>query len=228
MICASSNRFAVVSAACLVLGSLGLANACSRESGSNGAPAPATSSRRPVPSDGSSLPPSLTTFPVPTTAADSATAGSTRGSGPQSTRQVLEGFEEVTVRVRRGDGSVSEYCLLLAATEAQRQRGLMQVTDASLGGHPGMLFQFDEDETGGFWMKDTLLPLSIAFIRADGAVVSSTDMEPCPSGTKDCPTYPARGPYRYAVEVPKGRLASIGLDQPDGRLTVGPRSCPSP
>lgn len=126
--------------------------------------------------------------------------------------------------VRRPDGTVRNLCLLLADTEELRQQGLMRVRDPSLGGYPGMLFLFDSDEQGGFWMKNTLLPLSIAYVASDGSIVSSTDMDPCPPDEQRCPTYSAGGPYRYAVEVPKGTLADVGLDGA-ARLTVGDKSC---
>jgi uncharacterized membrane protein (UPF0127 family) len=142
-------------------------------------------------------------------------------------RQLLDGFEEVTVTVTLADGSTREWCLLLAATPESRERGLMFVTDPTLGGYDGMLFQFDEDGSGGFWMKDTRLPLSIAYVAADGSVVSTADMAPCPDGTERCPGYPPDGPYRYAVEVVQGRLDELGLEG-DARLGVGGRSCAPP
>ena len=60
-------------------------------------------------------------------------------------------------------------------------------------------------------MKDTLLPLSIAWYAADGSLVSTADMEPCPEGVTDCPVTTAGGRYRYAVEVPQGALDGLGL-----------------
>jgi uncharacterized membrane protein (UPF0127 family) len=141
-----------------------------------------------------------------------------------SDRQVPDGFMEVTVHIRQPDGSVRDQCLLLAKDEVQRERGLMFVTDADLGGHGGMLFEFPQDDQGAFWMKNTILPLSIAYLASDGTIVSKSDMDPCPLDTATCPTYPAPAPYRYAVEVPKGRLDAIGLV--DGsRLAVGDESC---
>jgi uncharacterized protein len=139
-------------------------------------------------------------------------------------RELLDGFEEVTVTVTAPDGTTREWCLLLAATPEARERGLMFVTDPTLGGYDGMLFQFDEDGSGGFWMKDTRLPLSIAYVAADGTIVSTADMAPCPDGTERCPGYPPSGPYRYAVEVVQGRLDDLGLEG-DARLEVGGRSC---
>ena len=140
-------------------------------------------------------------------------------------RELLEGFEEVTITVTTADGETLEWCVLLAATPEARERGLMFVTDPALGGYDGMLFTFDEDGTGGFWMKNTRLPLSIAYLDADGAIVSTADMAPCPDGTERCPGYPPSGPYRSALEVVQGRLDDLGIT--DGaRVTIGEPSCP--
>ena len=63
-----------------------------------------------------------------------------------------------------------------------------------------MLFVFQVDSNGGFWMKNTLIPLDIAFFAVDGTFVDSMTMAPC---TEDpCPTYRQSGSYRYAVEAP--------------------------
>ncbi|HEX7133378.1 MAG TPA: DUF192 domain-containing protein [Iamia sp.] len=124
-------------------------------------------------------------------------------------RTAIPGFGEVEVRIVEGpDGEPIVICVLVADTPAQRARGLMEVTD--LGGYDGMLFRFEDDSDGGFWMKDTVLPLSIAYLDADGAVVSTADMDPCPDGDQ-CPSYPADGPYRMALEVTQGGLDPLGL-----------------
>jgi uncharacterized membrane protein (UPF0127 family) len=126
-------------------------------------------------------------------------------------RTPIPGFGEVEVRIVEGpDGEPVVLCVLVADTPDQRARGLMEVTD--LGGYDGMLFRFDVDSDGGFWMKDTVLPLSIAYLDADGAVVGTADMDPCPPGTDRCPSYPADGPYRMALEVEQGGLAPLGLE----------------
>ena len=103
----------------------------------------------------------------------------------------------------------------------------MGVTDAALGGYDGMVFVFSGDTTSAFWMKDTLIPLSIAFADQAGSVVTTADMVPCPAGEARCPLTRSSSPYRYAVEVGSGHLPSLGLV--DGaRLdpSFGP-SCPS-
>lgn len=112
-------------------------------------------------------------------------------------------FGEVLVAV---DGT--EHCLLLAQTEAQRARGLMEVTD--LEGYPGMLFVFPGDTQGGFWMRNTPTPLSIAYLDGTGAVVATMDMAPC-DDVPDCPVYEPGVTYRYTVEVPEGGLGAVGL-----------------
>jgi uncharacterized membrane protein (UPF0127 family) len=141
-------------------------------------------------------------------------------------RAPLDGFREITVTVKADDGTTHEWCLLLADTEPLRARGLMEVTDPALGGYDGMVFAFDQDERVGFWMKNTILPLSIAFLRADGTPVSIFDMEPCPADAATCPTYPAGGPYRNAIEVPKGQLARLGITS-SSTVTLGDESCAS-
>ena len=87
-----------------------------------------------------------------------------------------------------------------------------------------MLFVFTDDETGSFWMRNTRLPLSIAYLRADGSVVSTTDMAPCPDSERTCPTYPSNGAYRYAIEVPQGELDRLGIGS-GSRVTVGSAAC---
>lgn len=95
-----------------------------------------------------------------------------------------------------------ELFVALAESGAQRQQGLMNITD--LGGLDGMLFVFDQDSSGGFWMKHTLIPLDIAFFDAEGKFVDGFVMEPCT--TADCPTYRPSGSYRYALEMPAGDM----------------------
>ena len=91
-----------------------------------------------------------------------------------------------------------ERCAWLAATDAERGRGLMEVTD--LDGKAGMLFRFETDHTGGFWMRNTPTPLTIAFVSSSGSVVSVRDMAPC-GDLADCPSYEPGAAYRYALEV---------------------------
>ena len=133
-------------------------------------------------------------------------------------RTGLPGVRETAASITAPDGTVTGCCLLVATTDEQRQRGLMEVTD--LGGYQGMVFVWDHDTQGGFWMRNTPTPLSIAWFDAEGRFVSTTDMAPCSATADDCPTYPPSGPYRFAVEVFEGDLEALGVG-PGSRLTLG-------
>lgn len=157
--------------------------------------------------------PSRQTSPVRTPAA------STRSAVSASPR----GFGEVAVRITDRSGRAHKRCLLAARTEAQQARGLMEVRDASLDGHDGMVFLFAQAERTGFWMRNTPMPLSIAYFDRSGRVVSMTDMTPC-ADSPNCRSYAPAGPYTSAIEVPRGRLADLGIGR-GARLAVG-GSCP--
>ena len=145
--------------------------------------------------------------------------GANRPADPQ-----LLSFGEISFRIQGGPGgaaAAAERCALLADTPEQHARGLMDRTD--LGKYDGMLFRFDAETSGAFYMKDTLLPLSIAWFDTRGLFVSAADMEPCPDDV-GCPTYSAAAPYRYALEVPKGGLPALGIG-PGAQLVVTGGGC---
>ena len=129
--------------------------------------------------------------------------------------------------MRRVDGDTVEWCLLLAETPAQTQRGLMEVTDPELGGYDGMLFRFEEEHEGGFYMRNTPLPLDIAYLDDGGDVVSITTMAPC-EDTDGCPTYPADGPFRRTVEVPVAAAGWIGAGDRPTTTGVDSSTPPAP
>ena len=121
-----------------------------------------------------------------------------------------EGFSTVAVEIISPEGKVCEVCMWLADAADERARGLMGVTD--LGGAAGMLFAFDDETNGSFYMYRTPTPLSIAWFDADGQFVSATDMEPCVDRSAgDCPRYSAVDGYRWAIETFAGGLAPLGI-----------------
>ncbi|MGH9225201.1 MAG: DUF192 domain-containing protein [Acidimicrobiales bacterium] len=151
-----------------------------------------------------------------TTAGGAATTGTPAPTSPPTTVRVrtpVAGFGQVAYRIQ---GSPAQRCALLAETDTQHARGLMNRTD--LAGHDGMLFVFDSNTTGSFWMKDTIMPLSIAWFAAGGALVSTADMTPCVTAT--CPTYSPAGAYRYALEVQQGGLGALGIG-PGAAISIG-------
>ncbi|MGK2957171.1 MAG: DUF192 domain-containing protein [Acidimicrobiales bacterium] len=121
----------------------------------------------------------------------------------------FEAFAETSFTITAAQvKEAEERCALLADSVVLQSKGLMEQSD--LAGYVGMIFKFETESSGTFFMRNTRIPLSIAFFDSDGAFVSSADMEPCPDEITDCPTYAADRPYRYALEVPKGELAAIG------------------
>jgi uncharacterized membrane protein (UPF0127 family) len=92
----------------------------------------------------------------------------------------------------------------VADRDATRSVGLMRRT--SLPPNGGMLFVFDEDAIHCMWMKNTLIPLSVAFLDAQGAIVNIADMQPH-SEQSHCAARPAR----YALEMTQGWFAQRGI-----------------
>ena len=99
----------------------------------------------------------------------------------------------------------------IADDDEERQLGLMGVT--SLAADEGMAFDFPEPTDGVFWMKDTLIPLSIAFIDERSRVVTVLEMEPCTG--EPCPTYSATERYVLAIEANAGWFEEHGVEEGD-------------
>lgn len=102
----------------------------------------------------------------------------------------------------------------VAATPGQRQTGLMFRREMPT--HEGMLFIFDQPEPQCFWMRNTPLPLSIAFLADDGTVVQIADMQPH-SDDSHCSTRPVR----FALEMNQGWFARRGV-KPGTRIAGAP------
>jgi uncharacterized membrane protein (UPF0127 family) len=95
----------------------------------------------------------------------------------------------------------------IADTEAERQTGLMNRT--ALAPDAGMAFVFDRPADVGFWMKDTLIPLDIAYWTRGGRIVAIRQMRPCRADP--CPLYSPGSPYVGAVEANLGFFADHGV-----------------
>ena len=109
-----------------------------------------------------------------------------------------------------GDDSVLVN-LVVAETTEQQVFGLMH--RESFPEDCGMVFLFMERRTGGFWMKNTLIPLSIAFFDESGEIKAILDMEPC---KKDpCKIYDPGTAYSGALEVNQGKFDEWGVEVED-------------
>ena len=100
----------------------------------------------------------------------------------------------------------------LASDTAQRTMGLME--RRSLADSAGMLFLYDtpQPKDAAFWMFRTRIPLDIAYLDSAGVIRNIVAMEPCTAElAQGCPTYPARVPFRAALEVNKGYFQRHGV-----------------
>lgn len=138
-----------------------------------------------------------------------------------TTRVPPTGFGEAALGVTPAGGapsaSATPWCVLVADNPTSRAQGLMGRTD--LAGYDAMAFVFPQDTTAPFHMRNTPIPLSIAFFDRTGAFVSTTEMAPC-EDRDGCPTYRATRRYRSAIEVPAGGLGRLGIG-PASRTAVG-------
>ena len=103
----------------------------------------------------------------------------------------------------------------VVSTDEQRALGLMH--RKQLGANDGMLFIFDEPAYHSMWMKNTFIPLSVAFVDAQGVILNILDMEP----HTENPNMSA-GPSIYAIEVNKGWFAAKKVKAGD-RVTGLPK-----
>jgi uncharacterized membrane protein (UPF0127 family) len=92
----------------------------------------------------------------------------------------------------------------VARTEREQEKGLM--FRERLGEDEGMLFVYGEEETLSFWMKNTRVPLSIAFIDKKGKIVDIQDMEPF-----SLRTHASSSPAKYALETNQGWFTKNGI-----------------
>ena len=131
----------------------------------------------------------------------SACGGSTPpvSSLPDGVLHIETGSGEVLVQVS------------IAETPESRQQGLMGVEE--MGEDTGMVFLEDQPVQQAFWMKDTLIPLSIAFWDQEGVIRAILDMQPCREDP--CRLYDPRVTWIGAVEVNQGFFADNGVEVGD-------------
>ena len=125
----------------------------------------------------------------------------------------LEKFEKKNMTIE-GSGGQVPIKTEIARTDAQREQGLMYRKRIKDG--EAMLFIFERDEMLSFWMKNTLVPLSIAYISYDGRILEIYDMEP-----ENLNPIRSSRSVRYALEVPQGWFGRAGIGIGDRLDTSG-------
>jgi uncharacterized membrane protein (UPF0127 family) len=111
----------------------------------------------------------------------------------------------LTITSRTG---VHHFIVEVAATPDQQERGLM--FRHSLAGDRGMIFPYDPPQEVGFWMKNTLIPLDIIYIRANGTIARIVNAQPM-----DITPLPSGEPVALVLEIRGGRAAELGIRQGD-------------
>jgi hypothetical protein len=149
----------------------------------------------------------------PTTTVSQGGTTTTEESPPTSTEEEdgEGGSETGPVVLIETAADAVEVPVEVADSPGEREVGLMH--RESLPADAGMVFLFEEDNGGGFWMKNTLIPLSIAFADAEGTIVSILDMDPCEADP--CEIYDPGVPYRSALEVNQGAFEGWGVQVGD-------------
>lgn len=121
--------------------------------------------------------------------------------GPQARQQEQRPLYLITV------GGVSLQ-VEVAATPEERTRGLSGRREVPAG--TGMLFLYRDEARRSFWMKDTLVPLTVAFLDSEGRIVQMEDMVPLSEEP-----HTSRAPVRYVLEVPRGWFERVGVEVGD-------------
>ena len=124
-------------------------------------------------------------------------------TGAETTTQA--GEQQGTLAIINSAGERVVVQTEIADTQAEQQRGLMERTE--LAEDAGMLFVFPREAPRSFWMRNTLIPLSIAYIDSDGRIVDIKDMQPL-----DETSVPSAEPAQYALEVNQGFFEARGIE----------------
>lgn len=142
-----------------------------------------------------------------------AKAGDTEGKRPEAKAQQDNGLSEAGLRLMpltiSSAGKLHAFTVELAGTREQQAQGLMFRKE--LAPDKGMLFPFGEERMASFWMKNTVIPLDIIFVRGDGtieSIVANTtpySLDPVESGE----------PVAAVLELASGRAAELAIEPGD-------------
>jgi uncharacterized membrane protein (UPF0127 family) len=145
---------------------------------------------------------------VPPETSSESTEEITPSSTAPATVSESEASRTPTVIITNSEGERVGVEVEIADTRTEQARGLMERTE--LGENAGMLFILESEQSPGFFMENTLIPLSIAFIDSEGRIVDIQDMQPL----DETQHYPAE-PAQYMLEVNQGFFAERGVQVGD-------------
>ncbi len=106
-------------------------------------------------------------------------------------------FEKAKIKIKNKNITVE-----IADTPEKQQQGLM--FRKKLEPNHGMLFIFDSDQTLSFWMKNTIIDLSIAYINSKFQIIDILEMQATSPMDINPPSYPSSAPAQFALEMEKG------------------------
>ncbi len=145
---------------------------------------------------------------APSGEAPQTTAEAPGGTTQENTTREARGPEEPeteTIEIVNSFGEVVPVRVEIADSQAEQARGLMERTE--LAEDAGVLFVFEDERIRSFFMRNTYIPLSIAYINAEGVIVDIQDMQPL-----DETLHFSAVPAQYALEVNQGFFATHGID----------------
>jgi hypothetical protein len=130
-------------------------------------------------------------------------------AGPARAQSALANFERGELEIETGDGTRHVFQIELATTPEQKSQGLM--FRRSLAPDGGMLFIYPSVRTISMWMRNTLIPLDMVFIAADGRIVKVAQR----TVPMSLATISSGGPAKAVLEVNGGTAARLGLKPGD-------------
>jgi hypothetical protein len=145
----------------------------------------------------------LTIAAVVAACSPQAAPSETQASQAEAPGQPQTGLQQVPLTITSASG-VHRFTVDIAATPAQQETGLMFVK--ALAPDRGMIFPYDPPQPVSFWMHNTLIPLDMVFIRADGTIARIATAKPL----DDTPV-PSGEPVAAVLEIAGGRAAQLGI-----------------
>jgi uncharacterized membrane protein (UPF0127 family) len=130
-------------------------------------------------------------------------------AGSRDVTQAASGLSVVGLDIRSGDGKVHSFQVEVARSESEQARGLM--FRGALAADAGMIFPMSPPRPASFWMKNTIIPLDMIFVRPDGTIARIAaetvpySLEPVDSGE----------PVSAVLEIAGGRAAELGISEGD-------------